>query len=353
MKHLLVFTLFFFSLSPVWSEDLTYDAYMQRIGAGQKKIDYSEELIKNNELHRLILERDNQAKNQTGGKPSNSERFWREQPKDSTDLNTAPAAKVEMPQGRNGVGQQNALVEANAKLKAAEAELAQLKSTPTPPKTSTQTTKAPKTSAQSGKVKYVYVPPSLRGSTASVSNSRQIEAPTKTIHFGITIGTRIPVRLNSSATNVQPGYIQFLVEEDIVGDKKTLAKGSTIFCQADAVLGSPRLFTSAVKGITKDKRTEFSLRGNIFAEDGKAGLVAIIVNDGRGLSRAKDAGVRVLGTGLINMVPGAGITTQAGKAAAELVIDENSEENSAKHGRPNYVLDAEPQLAVLQIEETF
>jgi len=353
MKHLLVFALFFFSLSPAWSEDLTYDAYMQRIGAGQKKIDYSEELIKNNELHRLILEREDQVKTQTGKKPSNSEKFWREQPKDSTDQNTAPAAKMEKPQDQNEPRQQTALAEANTRLKALEAELARLKSPPASKNPLKQITTASKTTAPSGKVKYVYIPPSLRGSTASVSNSRQIEAPTKTIHFGITIGTRIPVRLNSSATNVQPGYIQFLVEEDVVGEKKTLAKGSTIFCQADAVLGSPRLFTSAVKGITKDKRTEFSLRGNIFAEDGKAGLLAVIVNDGRGLSRAKDAGVRVLGTGLINMVPGADITTQAGKAAAELVIDENSEENSAKHGRPNYVLDAEPQLAVLQIEETF
>jgi len=353
MKHLLIFTLLFLSLSPAWSDDLSYDAYMQRIGAGQKKIDYSEELIKNNELHHLILERDNQAKTQTEKKPSNSEKFWREQPKDSADRSTAPTAKMEMPQSQNGAGQQDALAEANAKLKALEAELARLKSPPTPKKTSKQTTNTPKTSVQSGKVKYVYIPPSLRGSTASVSNSRQIKAPTKTIHFGITIGTRIPVRLNTSATNVQPGYIQFLVEEDIVGDKKILAKGSTIFCQADAVLGSPRLFTSAVKGITKDKHTEFSLRGNIFAEDGKAGLLATVINDGRGLARAKDAGMKVLGTGLIDLVPGADITTQAGKAAAERVIDENSKENSAKHGRPNYVLDAEPQLAILQIEETF
>lgn len=356
MRNLLLFLLLLTALQPAWSEDLSYDEYMQRIGAGQRKIDHSEDLIKNKELHRLILERDNQAK--TKQNPSTTEKFWHEQPKGRADNYQVDTVKDkqanDVSRGNPKEAEHAALATANARLKALEAELARVKSTPLAlASPSVHPPKAAKSTRQNGEVKYVYVPPSLRGSTASVSNSRQMKVPTKSIHFGISIGTRIPVRLNTSATNVQPGYIQFLVEKDIVGDKKRLPKGSTIFCQADAVLGSPRLFTSAVKGITKGKHLEFSLRGSIFAKDGKAGLLATVINDGRGLARAKDAGMKVLGAGLMDMIPGTDLTTQAGKAAAALVIEENSEENSANHGRPNYVLDAEPQLAVLQIEETF
>ena len=352
VKRFLLFSLLFFPLSPIsaWSEDLSYEAYMDRIGTGQRKIDHSNGLIKNSDLHTHILERDALI-NEPGSssKTKQTPQFWRDSPKER-EANTPSAAQSETPTPVTTQPETEALAKANDKLKALEAELARLK------KPNSNVTKARKTTKPSGKpgpVKYVYVPPSLRDSRASVSNQRQIKTPVKNITFGITIGTRIPVRLKTSASNVEPGYIQFQVEQDIVGDKKSLPKGSTLFCRASAVLGSPRLFVSAVKGITQGDHMEFNLRGNVFAEDGKAGLIATLINDGRGLARAKDAGVTVLGAGLIDMIPGSTITTEAGKAAAELVINENRSENNQKHGRPNYVLDAEPQLAVLQIEETF
>ncbi|MBV1929929.1 MAG: TrbI/VirB10 family protein [Gammaproteobacteria bacterium] len=342
-----------FPLSPTLAEEvISYEQYSNRIGSGQKKIDYSGELIKHSELHEFIVDRkdahdgigEGLNKAVSGVKKNKAGALKDKVSIDKRGDSSVVTGRVGKDKNHDEGGREesNVLVGGQGEMSRMREELAQLRAD-----------KKPVSKSKKEKPRYRFIPPSLRGQSVSVSNKRQIITPRKIIEFGIPIGSKIKLRLSSSASNVQPGFIQFTVDEDVVGEKKILTKGSTIFCLGDGVIGSSRLFTTSVKGITQDGRVEFRLSGNVYGEDDKAGLMARVVSDGHGLARAKDAGVAALGAGLIGMVPGADVTTGAGKAAANSALRENSQKNDARHGRPNFVLDASPQLAVLHVEETF
>lgn len=355
-RFILLFKLMFFLPSVVFAagttDDLSYEAYLEKIGAGERKIDYSQGLINHKNLHELIIERNgikrpiHEEGSDVGGKHSEGREG---QASSGIQGNVQSTTHVLTGNGGNDI---------TASINQGGSVVLEKDINKSPISVdNTVFDKGHKVSNSSvidtTPIRYVYIPPSLRGVQTQVSNDIQVKSPSRAIEFGIPIGTRIPVKLSTGASNVQPGYVQLTVQKDVVGDKKTLVSGSTIFCRANAVLGSPRLYTSSIRGITQDTHAEFSIKGDLFAEDGNAGLLAVVISDGRGLSRAKDAGVAVAGVGLLGLIPSADIATEAGKAAANVVLEENNDDNRVKNSRLNYVLEAAPQLAVLQIGETF
>ena len=148
----------------------------------------------------------------------------------------------------------------------------------------------------------MYIPPTANDN-GDTNYTMQVDQPTRTIKYGISIGTRIKVRIETGATNVQPGYVQFRVLHDVVGTKRTLSAGAILFGRMTAVRGSQRLFGTIVHGISKSKTEEFSVHGNIFGADGQPGLVATVISDGHGLQRATDAGLAALGNAAIQAIP--------------------------------------------------
>ncbi|MDH5727401.1 MAG: TrbI/VirB10 family protein [Gammaproteobacteria bacterium] len=359
MKYIVPIPVLLTSLT-LYAADFTQDEYRKAISQSEQKIDYSQSLINHDKLHELIVKPDQvkrqkprdlreSFKQKTGAEGSTSESA-------TTHGATGGVSDAQKGTIEPTVGGREAVSESkgNANLSAAHAGLNHSGKTKADAKPSSVNSAA-SPSSKSGKgstKRYVYIPPGLQDEK-TVQNDIVIRHPLKTVAFGIPIGTRIPVELKTGASNVQPGYVQLIVKTNIVGDKKTLPAGSTIFCRASAVIGSARLFAVATKGITIHAHDEFSVSGNVFAADGSAGLLASIVSDGRSIHRAGDAGLASLGAGVIGMIPGADVATEAGKSAAEVVVSEQLDKRKMSHGRVNYVLEAGPQHAVLQIEETF
>ena len=342
-------------------EPLTYQEFMKKVNTAQQKIDYSETLIKRSELDALILEREKNARNQGGGGKA-----WLPDSFKNSDQDNQGGAESQQGKTESQATKDTAEAQKTSAVEDAKAPITPESSNhqgkPAKPDTKAlgkeqQTGVAQKQvnkASQTARVTKTFnLPPGLVRASAAVKNEIYVDTPKKSILFGIPIGTRIPVELETGASNAQPGYIQFKVLKDIEGDKRVLPKGSTLFARGNSFPGTSRLHATVSKGITIEEHEEFSLRGIVFADDGQAGLIGEVVSDGRTLERATDAGIYALGEGIIDTVPGSELAAEAGKRAAKQALRENEQESSAENGRVRFIVEAGPQQAVLQIEETF
>ncbi len=336
-------------------DDEEYRQFQQGIDSAQEKIDYSERLISHDSLHELIKKKAKQGQKEKS--LVDRARIEKNKIKDPDQPEEKPIP-ADLPNDQKGKPDASEPADPAHKSSGQAAEPVPVPS-PKPasePKQKKPTSAKTKPTSNSG----VYISPALRnlGNTfnddgARISNKASVQSPEEQhITYGVTIGTSIPVELDNSATNVQPGYVQFVTTEDLIGYKKTLPKHTRLFGQPSAVIGSDKLFVSISVGIDPDTNVEFTLSGAVFDNEGDPGLIAYIVNDGRSMARATDAGVNALGAGIVDLIPG-NVATDAAKASADSLLKEKQNNDSHKNGSPSYIVQANPQKASIQVERTF
>lgn len=328
---------------PVLSEQKeTFEAFRREVGDAQNKIDYSKQLLRHDQLHLYIPE----------------EEGIEEEKKAANDKETSQSGDSSSAVGSGLKDDQRSAKEDKG---STQVESSAPESEPIPSETDSAKRKkeAESTKEKGGSISRkgieranVYIAPSLR-LRSSVSNEAAVSQPeSKSVIFGIRIGTEIDVELVGGASNVQNGWMKFRVTRTVVGDKRHLPLNTLLFAHPTAVQGSPRLFTSStMRGITPDG-LEFSLNASIRANDRQSGLLAYVVNDGKTLYRAADEGKTALAQNLLSLAPG-GVMADAGKAAASQVVTEQQSESRVRYGSGVYVVQANPQPAVIEIEETF
>ncbi|MCH8500097.1 MAG: TrbI/VirB10 family protein [Marinobacter sp.] len=333
--------------------ELTYDEYRRAIGAGQERLDHSRRLVGHDQLHNLvpgledvgtlpegavqlpdgrivqrIVEVDIDTKRETG----------------TGDREDGEGAGTEMPATP---GQSSQVSESGRSVGATSVEQEPQRVEPAQPAPRAATPRPPDTT---------FISPSLRqtGGPRQTNRGVVVRSEGNQVRFGIPVGSSIRVRLDRSASNVQPGAIALAVEETIRGRQETLPAGSTLFARASAVLGSESLYLTVFQGITPDGK-EFQVTGHVFTDAGEPGLVARVVSDGRSLARATARGTNTLGRELLSEAPlgAAGVGGAAAEATLDQILRENERSDDAALGRPAYVVVAQPQRGVVQIERTF
>lgn len=325
---------------------LTYREYQRELGQGQSRLDYSKQLIGHDQIHTLVPELNQSSADEQGEveEPGGSEGG---EPQSQVDDRATSDGHEDGDGGAVSTGRPRTAPQQTSR---EPADQRRESNTPDPSQSSRPQRQVRSTNAS----EYEYISPSLRqASTGGQRNQARVERDAgRRILFGIPIGTEIKVSLDQSASNVQPGLIALRVEQTIQGRKQDLPRGSTLFARSSAVIGSERLYLSVSNGITPDD-VEFSASGVIFDEFREPGLAARVISDGKSLARASSEGLNTFGRELLNAAPGDGVTGAAAQAAAGSLIQEQAKEDQVTLGRPAYVVSAEPQRAVVQIEATF
>ena len=326
--------------------ELEYDQFMNEVGSAQRQLDHSKRLVNRQELDAWI--QDNRLDGASGESTEASHQDSQKDPQTGTWM---PELK---PRTEHANSTKQAKSEQNSETASPTTKVAEQQTTPVAATSTPATTQPESRNKETGPVRYVWKPKSAQASSGGQrSYSMKVVEPEDSPRFGIPIGTQIKVRLNTGASSVQPGYIQVETLEDVIGHKRSLSRGSTLFLRVQAINGSSRLFGTAVRGITALDSEEFGVRGNIFGADGQPGFDAVVISDGRSLERATDAGLEAIGEGVLGAIPDSSLAVDAGRKAAGQLLDDQSAENDRKSGRLKLVVQAQPQIATLQIEETF
>jgi hypothetical protein len=328
----------------VAAEDLNYDSFLNELNDGQQKIDYSKGLVKHDQLHILL----DQVKDDEAGRSPNG--------KGGQPTAEAVQANVDTvaPGGgdaRAGQPDESGGQEAAEWKGADEAGVEEGYEADGSPGQSEATPASVKTGRQSNGG-YFYVAPSLRRGATQVSNDIFLARSEKaSAYFGITIGTEISVDLKKSASNVQEGYVALSVRVDVVGQQHSLSRNGTLFARPTAVKGSERLFLRIERGITPEGY-EFAANGVVLGEDGKPGLAAKVVSDGKVLERALNAGEDTI-AGAVVGVMAPDVAGAAAKSGVNKLLEDKQQGDNDKSGQRAYIVLAEPQRATIQVEATF
>lgn len=334
------------------NEELSYRDYQRAIGAGQDRLDYSKKLVGHDQLHTLIpseeaegeasdpyLQAMDRAAKRVGG-PDRPEPEG--QGSSHSDSNKGDGVPDEVSGEAEPSSDRTVAEDSEPDTKA-----------PSVSQQNQNRSNSPGASSQASNA-YYYVSPSLKNSNGrgQRNNARDERSDKRQIVFGISVGTTIPVSLDRSASNIQPGLIALTVDKTIRGRKEDLPVGSTLFSRSSAVLGSERLFLSVSRGVTPEGE-EFNVQGVVFDRQLEPGLSARVVSDGKALARAGAEGVNTLSRELLNAAPTAGAGGEAAEATLGQLLQEKEKTDAATQGRPAYVVVASPQKATVQIENTF
>lgn len=325
----------------------SFAEFKQEVGDAQQKIDYSKHLLRHDELHKYIP--DIREESPQTADAANGDRDAAKSAIESEADKTNQGGNKEK-NGEEDQQTESPKPDVSTQVGSSEEDG---KSSPT--QKDSRESEKPRPSKSKPSRRGVYIAPSLRSMSggSSVNNVAAISQPeSRSIIFGIRIGTEIEVELVGGASNVQNGLMKFRVTRTTVGDKRQLPLNTLLFARPSAVMGSSRLFTSqTMQGITPDGK-EFSLKASIRANDRQPGLSAYVVNDGKKMYRAAEEGKAALADNLLSLAPD-GVIVDAGKAAAGQALREEQSESRAKYGSGVYVVQANPQPAVIEIEETF
>jgi len=359
---------------PLNAKEKTYDDYVQDTNNAEEKIDFSGSLLRHDGLDQVI--KDRLKKNEKERKSKYTQYNRKKSSTDSSMDNSSSTKNKDKLKNTNektksitAIGKTNTDINKKPGLEISVVEEDKIVKTNEPnKKKNVSSNNKNKTGKQNGSWKSnknnystihngkkIYIPPSLRGANNKTTNINIQSIPNNiNIQFGITKGSRIKVSLNNSATNIQPGHIKFHTLEDVMGYKDVLPKGTLLFARpGSAVLGSDRLHGNVTDGLIKSDHREFKFSGIILDEEGNPGLIAHVISDGKAFDRAKNVGAKTIGNSILNMVPAGGVGADTGKAAAGQLLNESTSEESVKDGRPVYIIKADSQHAIIEIEETF
>lgn len=192
----------------------------------------------------------------------------------------------------------------------------------------------------------------LRGKDRIELKPRVSYPKANTVKYGIKMGTQIQVKLVGGATSVQLGLVRFELLEAVTGEEDVLPVGTLIFGKPFANNGSDRIQVRITKGITPDG-DEFSLRGWIRGSDGMDGLLGKVVSDGQLIARSLNETVNAAGRAALASVADDSIALTSMKSGLSNAQSEQSEESDRVFGRPEFIVQASEQFALLEIERTF
>ncbi len=312
-----------------------YQDFKKRLQRGQREIEQSERLLHHHDIHTLIPEVFEAESNQASdGKRKKS----------AVDEQVLEEAVIQVPEpdltgideGNKPVQQQGSTTSKKNAQKIANTYSSQ-----------------PKEAVRRHSVRNASTSSSLLRGKDRIELKPRVSYPqVNRVKYGIKMGTQIRVKLVGGATSVQLGLVRFELLEAVTGEEDVLPVGTLIFGKPFANNGSDRIQVRVTKGITPDG-DEFSLRGWIRGSDGMDGLVGNVVSDGQLVVRSLNETVHVAGRAALASVADGSIALNAMKSGLSHAQSEQSEESDRVFGRPEFIVQASEQFAMLEIEQTF
>lgn len=198
----------------------------------------------------------------------------------------------------------------------------------------------------------LYIPPPRQNAGKSRIKTDAVVISQK--KYGIRMGTWISASLLRSTSNSDPGLIEVVLTEDVVGDVKTLEKGTILFADKFYNYGTSRLDMHAIKAITPSGY-EMDVSGLVYDTQRTAGLLGIVT--GNMLSESVKSG---MSAGLINVSRAAvknfakdgSMAGAMTEAAADSIIDDKEAVLTLNQIQP-YTIRVAAQDILIRIEETF
>lgn len=198
------------------------------------------------------------------------------------------------------------------------------------------------------------LPPSWRSQPTEVTKPHKDEVDkSKRVIFGIRTGQAFKAQLANRASNADPALVELTVEEDVIGDFKTLSKGSKLFFKSTYNQGSNRLDLALVKGI--DNRFEFEANGKGHVRDiaNNAGLVGVVSADKKIIDRSLMEGVYALANTTASSMATNNPVSTAVSASTGSMIEQGKDFSDQSLGTSQHVIVVEPQYVYVRIDSTF
>lgn len=195
----------------------------------------------------------------------------------------------------------------------------------------------------------IYIPPPREGGTDG-GGTIVSDAVMPSVAFGIRMGTWLTAKLHRKTSSAETGTVEVEIVEDVIGDRRTLPAGSTLFVEKALNATTKRMEGVATKGITP-RGDEFELRGLVFDTQRQPGLAGVYVIDkkesvAKGASKGALAAVGALTSSVAPGPVGSGMNaaTQSMLNDAEEVTDNNA---------PQAVIYVSPQTMLIRVERQF
>ena len=198
----------------------------------------------------------------------------------------------------------------------------------------------------------VYIPPPRQatGKTRIMADAVPVASQSR---FGIRMGTWLRARLERNTTSADPGRLELVLIDEVVGDVKGLGQGTLLFADKAYNQSTQRLDMQVVKAITPEG-DEFTLRGLIYDDKRNAGLPGLVTGQpvsqsiGKGVSRGLLDASRVALSGLSNSAVVNAVTDRT----AEAVITDKQTLLDVQNTQP-YTIYVTAQDVLIRVEETF
>lgn len=326
-----------------------YQDFKKTLQRGQREIEQSERLLHHHDIHTLIPEVFQEGANRV---PDG---------KGETEKTRATKGSKESSEGRplKEAVSQSAEIKSNSEVESEKAKQDQISTAPRTREQKIANTypvqprDAARYHSANGAAKKESTNSNLLRGKDRIELKPRVSYPkANTVKYGIKMGTQIQVKLVGGATSVQLGLVRFELLEAVTGEEDVLPVGTLIFGKPFANNGSDRIQVRITKGITPDG-DEFSLRGWIRGSDGMDGLLGKVVSDGQLVARSLNETVNAAGRAALASVADDSIALTSMKSGLSNAQSEQSEESDRVFGRPEFIVQASEQLAMLEIERTF
>ncbi|MCP5005401.1 MAG: conjugative transposon protein TraM, partial [Planctomycetes bacterium] len=197
----------------------------------------------------------------------------------------------------------------------------------------------------------VYIPPPRPGSTSKNSGSSDA-VELKQRRFGIPLGTWVSAKLNRQTTNSDPGLIELITTQDIVGQHKTLPIGTYLFSQKQFNSGTKRLDLHIVLARLPDGK-EIEINCLVYDSQKVAGLQGIIVENNSGaVEQGFKTGLVNAGQSLVNQGTQGSVAGSVLSSTAESLADTQNASINAQ-SKSLFTVHVSPQPVQVQVQTTF
>jgi hypothetical protein len=196
---------------------------------------------------------------------------------------------------------------------------------------------------------YYVSPDETRSHSKSIIVS---DAVTVKMNWGIRLGTWIEARLDRNISSAEPGSVELTTTRDVIGDKRTLQSGTTLFAEKTLNAATKRMELTVKRGITPDGK-EFTVRGIVFDPTRISGLAGIYQVDEKGI--VEHGASKGLMAGINSAVRSTAGSTPIGAAASGVTdsVMRDSERGVEYNTAPAATIYVAPQSLLIRVEEKF
>ncbi len=199
---------------------------------------------------------------------------------------------------------------------------------------------------------FVYEPPARTVNNASGQSGSSDVVVVKQRKFGIPLGTWFSGKLTRQTTNSDPGLIEILITQDVVGNHKTLPTGTWLFSDKIFNQGTKRLDLRVIRARLPDGE-EIEIDCLVYDSSRVAGLQGIIVeNNTNAVASGFKSGMIEAGQAIVNQAGGGTIGGTVISSTADAVANTQQASISMQQAMP-FTVHVSPQSVFIQVQETF